>query len=152
MKFNNNEEKMAVYTNFDYNKKSIKEWIKSYESGEFHCKNEASIHSAGWLMWEQPKDLPKHIEALYEAIKMVQSTGKMNENEIFIRLKEVPKFGRENYNYANVIFYQELNNTPIIVITPDYEGHSELFLINNKHKVTGSLNEIKDYLVNDFSM
>ena len=86
------------------------------------------------------------------AIKMVQETGKLNENEIFIRLKEVPKFGREHYNYANVIFYQELNNTPIIVLTPDYEGHSELFLINNKHKVTGSLDDIKDYLIKDFSM
>lgn len=143
---------MAAYTNFDYQKKSIKEWVNAYENGEFNCVNDESIHAAGWLMWEEPEALKDHVKELYKAIKMVQETGKLNENEIFIRLKEVPKFGREHYNYANVIFYQELNNTPIIVLTPDYEGHSELFLINNKHKVTGSLDDIKDYLIKDFSM
>lgn len=143
---------MAVYTNFDYQKKSIKEWVHAYEAGDLKCDGEASIHAAGWLMWEEPEALKEHIKALYEAIKMVQETGKLNEDEIFIRLKEVPKFGRENYNYANVIFYQELNNIPILVLTPDYEGHSELFLINNKHKIAGSLDDIKDYLIKDFSM
>lgn len=143
---------MAAYTNFDYQKKSIKEWVNAYENGDFKCDDEASIHAAGWLMWGEPEALKDHVKELYKAIKMVQETGKLNENEIFIRLKEVPKFGRENYNYANVIFYQELNNTPIIVLTPDYEGHSELFLINNKHKVTGNLDDIKDYLIKDFSM
>lgn len=143
---------MAAYTNFDYNKKSIKEWLISYEKGEFSCESEESINAAGWLMWEVTETLKEHIKALYSAIKMVQETGKLNEDEIFIRLKEVPKFGRENYNYANVIFYQELNNLPILVLTPNYEGNSELFLINNKHKVTGRLDDIKDYLIKDFSM
>lgn len=82
--------------------------------------------AAGYWCGKSQKHWKISMGDLYKAIKMVQETGKLNENEIFIRLKEVPKFGRENYNYANLVSYQELNNTPIIVLTPDYEGHSEL--------------------------
>lgn len=141
---------MAAYTNFDYDNKTINQWLSCYERGDFHCNDENSIHQAGWLMWEITETLKKEIENLYKCVKIAKDSGKFNPDETFVRLKQVPQFGREDYNYCNVIFYQNPHNTPVIIITPDYKGKTELFVIKNKNKVVGDMDEIANYLKKEF--
>lgn len=141
---------MAAYTNFDYDNKTINQWLSCYERGDFHCNDENSIHQAGWLMWEITETLKKEIENLYKCVKIAKDSGKFNPDETFVRLKQVPQFGREDYNYCNVIFYQNPHNIPVIIITPDYKGKTELFVINNKNKVVGDMDAITTYLKNEF--
>lgn len=127
----------------------INQWLSYYEQGDFHCRDHQKICQAGWLMWEITETLQNEIEKLYQCVKVAKESG-INVDKTFVRLKQVPQFGRKEYNYSDVIFYQNPHNTPVVIITPDYKGKTELFVIANKHKVVGSLNEISDYLKNNF--
>lgn len=141
---------MATYTNFGKKHKSINEWILAYENNLFNLDTIENIHSADWIMWESSEDLKKYMEGMYKAIKMVRDTNKFDSNEVFVTLKEVPVFGSENYNYANVIFSRDPNMLPVIMVTPDKKGRSELFLISNKHAKSGTLEELKEEIINSF--
>lgn len=143
---------MAIGTCFEHTKTSINQWIENYNQGLCHSKDLESVKQAGWICWENIENLPVEVKKINDALKIIAESGKFDNDNFFVRLKEVPVFGRETRTYANVIISQELNNLPVIIFTPDQNGVSELFLISNKHKVTGTMEDIKVYLNNQFSL
>jgi len=143
---------MAIGTCFEHTKTSINQWLESYKQGLLHCNDSESIKVAGWICWENEKNLPDEVKKIHEAVCVIAASGKFDNDNYFVRLKEVPVFGRENRTYSNVVISQELNNLPVIILTPDQNGVSELFLISNKHKVAGSMQDIENYLINEFTL
>lgn len=141
---------MSTHTNFGQKHKSVNQWLAAYENGDFHLNDIESIKSADWIMWECSEKLESYMEGMYQAIKMVKDTGRFNPDETFVSLKEVPVFDSENYNYANVIFSQDPNMLPVLIITPDKKGRSELFLISNKYARAGTMQDINEELLKHF--
>lgn len=135
-------------TNHTYQRKTIAQWLEAYEKG-FDEKN--LVEEAGWICWQnEVSDLVTRMPMMYETVKLIADSGKFDVNAFYVRLKEVSYFSANDIVYANVIISQELNQLPVLVLTPDINGVSELFLINNKHKVVGTMEEMKVAIVENF--
>lgn len=141
---------MSTHTNFGQKHKSVNQWLAAYENGDFHLSDDENIKKADWTMWSNSNALKGYMDGLYQAVKMVKESCKFNSNELFVSFKEVPVFGREDYYYANVIFSQDPNMLPVLIITPDKKGRSELFLISNKYARAGTMQDIKEELLKHF--
>jgi len=135
-------------TNHTYQRKTIAQWLEAYEKG-FNESN--LVEEAGWICWQnEVSDLVARMPMMYETVKLIADSGKFDVNAFYVRLKEVSYFSANDIVYANVIISQELNQLPVLVLTPDINGVSELFLINNKHKVVGTMEEMKTAIVENF--
>lgn len=135
-------------TNHTYQRKTIAQWLEAYEKG-FDENN--LVEEAGWICWQnEVSDLVARMPMMYETVKLIADSGKFDVNAFYVRLKEVSYFSANDIVYANVIISQELNQLPVLVLTPDINGVSELFLINNKHKVVGTMEEMKVAIVENF--
>lgn len=135
-------------TNHTYQRKTIAQWLEAYEKG-FNEDN--LVEEAGWICWQnEVSDLVARMPMMYETVKLIADSGKFDVNAFYVRLKEVSYFSANDIVYANVIISQELNQLPVLVLTPDINGVSELFLINNKHKVVGTMEEMKAAIVENF--
>lgn len=135
-------------TNHTYQRKTIAQWLEAYEKG-FNENN--LVEEAGWICWQnEVSDLVSRMPMMYETVKLIADSGKFDVNAFYVRLKEVSYFSANDIVYANVIISQELNQLPVLVLTPDINGVSELFLINNKHKVVGTMEEMKAAIVENF--
>lgn len=135
-------------TNHTYQRKTIAQWLEAYEKG-FNEDN--LVEEAGWICWQnEVSDLVARMPMMYETVKLIADSGKFDVNSFYVRLKEVSYFSANDIVYANVIISQELNQLPVLVLTPDINGVSELFLINNKHKVVGTMEEMKAAIVENF--
>lgn len=135
-------------TNHTYQRKTIAQWLEAYEKG-FDENN--LVEEAGWICWQnEVSDLVVRMPMMYETVKLIADSGKFDVNAFYVRLKEVSYFSANDIVYANVIISQELNQLPVLVLTPDINGVSELFLINNKHKVVGTMEEMKVAIVENF--
>ena len=49
-----------------------------------------------------------------------------------------------------MIFSQDPNMLPVLIITPDKKGRSELFLISNKYARAGTMQDINEELLKHF--
>lgn len=135
-------------TNHTYQRKTIAQWLEAYEKG-FNESN--LVEEAGWICWQnEVSDLVARMPIMYETVKLIADSGKFDVNAFYVRLKEVSYFSANDIVYANVIISQELNQLPVLVLTPDINGVSELFLINNKHKVVGTMEEMKTAIAENF--
>lgn len=135
-------------TNHTYQRKTIAQWLEAYEKG-FNESN--LVEEAGWICWQnEVSDLVARMPMMYETVKLIADSGKFDVNAFYVRLKEVSYFSANDIVYANVIISQKLNQLPVLVLTPDINGVSELFLINNKHKVVGTMEEMKTAIAENF--
>lgn len=136
---------------FDRAKCTISQWVENYNIGNFKEKNEKTFKDSGWISIEDEEEAFNDLPLISKAINIIIDSGNIPADKYFVTLKQVPFFGCKNGNYSSIIISQELNSLPVIMITPN-EEKAELFLINNKHKVVGSLDDIKKYLTEEFKL
>jgi hypothetical protein len=142
---------MATKMFFDRSKNTISQWVENYNSGLFDKKNDETFKLSGWISIEDENEAFEDFKIIAKAINLIIESGSIPPEKYFVTLKQVPFFGCKNGNYSSIIISQELNSLPIIMISPS-ENNSELFLINNKHKVVGTLEDIKCYLSEEFKL
>lgn len=134
-------------------KPTMKVWIENYETNKFD--NFADLKNnkkCNWFCWQNEDNLPGYMQGLYEAIKALYSTEKLSAEDFYVTLKEVETFSAKSILYANVIISQEKNNLPVVILTPDYSGNNTnnvLFVIQNKNRIEGSLEDMIDYINNN---
>lgn len=134
-------------------KPTMKSWIENYETNKFDnffdLKNNKKCN---WFGWQSEDNLSGYMQGLYEAIKALYSTEKLSAEDFYVTLKEVETFSAKSILYANVIISQEKNNLPVVILTPDYSGENKknvLFVIQNKNRIEGSLEDMIDYINNN---
>jgi len=134
-------------------KPTMKAWIENYETNKFdNFADLKNNKNCNWFYWQDENNLPKYMQGLYEAIKALYSTEKLSAEDFYVTLKEVETFSAKSILYANVIISQEKNNLPVVILTPDYSGNNTnnvLFVIQNKNRIEGSLEDMIDYINNN---
>ena len=136
---------------FNRTKNTLSQWIENYKSGSFDCKNDETLKKSGWISIEDENEAFNDFEIIAKAINAIIDSKSIPADKYFVTLKQVPFFGCRNGNYSSIVISQELNSLPVIMISP-HEENAELFLINNKHKVVGTLEEIQHYLKEEFKL
>lgn len=139
------------YNNDQTNKPTINHWLTAYEKDHFN--NNVNLHEnpdCNWFSWLNKDSLSVYIQQMNEVLSHLSKTAKFNTDEdFFVTLKEVSNFSQLHGEYANIIISKKVNKMPFLIITPDYSGENknvELFVIQNKHKIVGSIQEICDYV------